>query len=197
MCWDTRVPWLYLTADGRKAVRRGGKVGSIIKCVVLLGIVRFSVYMAVYVRITVFLCVPVCSRDVLPVWSGLKISHNVGCIAFPQNIPAYAPNYTAVKVKLTLEKTTKVQREVEVKLCCFFNLGRTWFGWSKPRLGRFSSWERDPTPVIQEAGWAPGPLWTGVEKSPLLGFDPRTLASLYTDWDVPVHKYRAVPPERQ
>jgi len=23
--------------------------------------------------------------------------------------------------------------------------------------------ERDPVPIIQEAGWAPGPVWTGAE----------------------------------
>ena len=24
-------------------------------------------------------------------------------------------------------------------------------------------WERDPVPIVQEAGWAPGPVWTGAE----------------------------------
>ena len=24
-------------------------------------------------------------------------------------------------------------------------------------------WERDPVPMVQEAGWAPGPVWTGSE----------------------------------
>ena len=23
--------------------------------------------------------------------------------------------------------------------------------------------ERDPVPIVQEAGWAPGPVWTGAE----------------------------------
>jgi hypothetical protein len=68
--------------------------------------------MAVYVRIVVFLSVPVSSRDVLSMYSGLKISHNDGSITFPLKSPAYAPNHTAVKVKVkfTLEKTTKAQR---------------------------------------------------------------------------------------
>jgi len=26
-----------------------------------------------------------------------------------------------------------------------------------------STRERDPVPMVQEAGWAPGPVWTGVE----------------------------------
>ena len=46
---------------------------------------------------------------------------------------------------------------------------------------------KDPVPIVQVAGWAPGPVWTGqVRKiSPPLGFDPRTVqpvASLYTDY---------------
>jgi len=24
---------------------------------------------------------------------------------------------------------------------------------------------KDPVPIVQEAGWAPGPVWTGTEKS--------------------------------
>jgi len=28
--------------------------------------------------------------------------------------------------------------------------------------------ERDPVPIVQEAGWAPGPVWTGAENSTLL-----------------------------
>jgi hypothetical protein len=44
---------------------------------------------------------------------------------------------------------------------------------------------KDPVPLVQEAGWAPGPVWTGAENlaSPP-GFDPRTVqpvARRYTD----------------
>ena len=35
-------------------------------------------------------------------------------------------------------------------------------GWSSPRHGRFIP-GKDPVPVVQEAGWAPGPIWTGAE----------------------------------
>jgi hypothetical protein len=31
-------------------------------------------------------------------------------------------------------------------------------GWSAPRLGRFTP-GKDPVPIVQEAGWAPGPVW--------------------------------------
>ena len=35
-------------------------------------------------------------------------------------------------------------------------------GWSAPRPGRFTP-EKDPVPIVREAGWAPGPVWTGAE----------------------------------
>ena len=45
---------------------------------------------------------------------------------------------------------------------------------------------KDPVHIVQEAGWAPGPVWTGaVSLAPPPGFDPRTVqpvASLYTDY---------------
>ena len=39
----------------------------------------------------------------------------------------------------------------------FFNLGARWGGWSTTRPGRFAPKERE------EAGWAPGLIWTGAE----------------------------------
>jgi len=45
---------------------------------------------------------------------------------------------------------------------------------------------KDPVPIVQEAGWAPGRVWTGEENlGPPPEFDPRTvqpIASGYTDW---------------
>ena len=45
---------------------------------------------------------------------------------------------------------------------------------------------KDPVPIVQQAGWAPGPVWTGAENlTPPPGFDPWTiqpLASRYTDY---------------
>ena len=35
-------------------------------------------------------------------------------------------------------------------------------GWSTPRPSRFTP-EKDPVPIVQGAGWAPGPVWTGAE----------------------------------
>ena len=34
--------------------------------------------------------------------------------------------------------------------------------WLAPRPGRFTP-GKDPVPIVQEAGWAPGPVWTGTE----------------------------------
>jgi len=34
-------------------------------------------------------------------------------------------------------------------------------GWSTPRPSRFTPREREPVPIVQEAGWAPGLVWTG------------------------------------
>jgi hypothetical protein len=44
---------------------------------------------------------------------------------------------------------------------------------------------KDPVPIVQEAGWTPGPVWTGAENLALPGLYPRTfqpVASRYTDW---------------
>jgi hypothetical protein len=35
-------------------------------------------------------------------------------------------------------------------------------GWSAPRSGRFTL-GKDPVPIVQEAGWARGPGWTGAK----------------------------------
>jgi len=35
-------------------------------------------------------------------------------------------------------------------------------GCSTPRPGRFTP-EKDPVHIVQKAGWAPGPVWTGAE----------------------------------
>jgi len=39
----------------------------------------------------------------------------------------------------------------------------------KNMLWFLSTRERDPVPMVQEAGWAPGPVWTGVEYLALTG----------------------------
>ena len=49
---------------------------------------------------------------------------------------------------------------------------------------------KDPVPMVQETGWAPGPVWTGAKNLAHLhtGFDSRTVqpvASRYTGWAIP------------
>ena len=51
--------------------------------------------------------------------------------------------------------------------------------------------ERPPVPIVQEAGWAPGPIWTGAENlAPHRDSIPRFVnpaASRYTDYATPAH----------
>jgi hypothetical protein len=47
---------------------------------------------------------------------------------------------------------------------------------------------KDPVPIVQEAGWAPEPVWKGEENLAPPGFDPRTfqpIASRYTNYAIP------------
>ena len=44
---------------------------------------------------------------------------------------------------------------------------------------------KDPVPILQEAGWASGPVWKGAENLAPLGSDPRTVHSVgrrHTDY---------------
>jgi len=44
---------------------------------------------------------------------------------------------------------------------------------------------KEPVPIVQEAGWASGPVWTGAENLAPPGFDPRTVqtvGSRYADY---------------
>jgi len=67
-----------------------------------------------------------------------------------------------VKVKFTIEQVTKVKTGVEVQSYFFFNLGARW-----GLVVNATPWPlypgKDPVPIVQEAGWAPGPVWTGAE----------------------------------
>ena len=51
--------------------------------------------------------------------------------------------------------------------------------------------ERDPVPLVQEAGWATGPVWTGADNLAPSDFDTRIVqpvASRYTDCIIPAHQ---------
>jgi hypothetical protein len=65
----------------------------------------------------------------------------------------------------------------------FLDLGARRGGWLAPRPGRFTP-VKDPVPIVHEAGWAPGPVWTCAKNPAPTGIDPRTVqsvASRYTD----------------
>ena len=63
----------------------------------------------------------------------------------------------------TLEEATKSQRGSRCIALLFLQPQRyVSGGWSTPSPGRFNP-GKDPVPILQEAGWAPGPAWTGAE----------------------------------
>ena len=43
-------------------------------------------------------------------------------------------------------------------------------GWPTPRPDRFTP-GNDPVPIVQEAGWAPGAVWTSAENLASTGFN--------------------------
>ena len=67
-------------------------------------------------------------------------------------------------------------------------------GWVlTPRPGRFTP-VKDPVPIVQEAGWAPGPVWTGVGNYAPTGIRspdrPNLIESLYRlSYPGPHHLY--------
>ena len=56
--------------------------------------------------------------------------------------------------------------------------------WSAARPGPHFTLGKDPVPIVQEAGWAPGPVWTGAKNLVPTGIRSRTVqpvVSRYTD----------------
>ena len=74
-----------------------------------------------------------------------------------------------VKRKTYISPSNKPQGPklgAEVQLHSFSNLGAIWGGGgpvinATPR--RFYPRDKDPVPMVQEAAWAPGPVWMGAE----------------------------------
>ena len=78
-----------------------------------------------------------------------------------------------VKVKVTLEQDTNAQKDSRCIALIFL----------QPRP-RPPCPAKEPVPIVQEAGWAPGPVWKGAGNLASPGFDPWTVqpvASRYTD----------------
>ena len=97
-----------------------------------------------------------------------------------------------VKVKITLVQALRLCTDRTVHrggrgIALPFHDHGTRRGWGVSVTPRpFFTAGKDPVPIVQEAGWGPGPVWTGAENlAPPPGFDPRTVqpvASRYTDW---------------
>ena len=70
------------------------------------------------------------------------------------------------KVKCSRYRPAVAQRVGRVIALLFDDRGtrRGWVVSSTPRL-HFTS-GKDPVPIVQEAGWAPGPVWTGGKSRP-------------------------------
>jgi hypothetical protein len=66
----------------------------------------------------------------------------------------------------------------------FLDLGTRRGEGSASRPGRFLPPGKDSGPIVQDAGWVPGPVWTGAENLAPPGFDLRTFqpeANRFTD----------------
>ena len=63
-------------------------------------------------------------------------------------------------------------------------------GWSTSRPGLFTPREINAAPIIWEAGWALGPVWTGpgnLDSTVIRVPDRPARGSRYTDWCIPIH----------
>jgi len=67
----------------------------------------------------------------------------------------------SIKVKWSRYRPGVAQRVGRLMALLFHDRGtrRGWVVSSTPRP-HFTPW-KDPVPILQEAGWAPGPVWTG------------------------------------
>ena len=96
-----------------------------------------------------------------------------------------------IKVKWSRYRLGVAQRMGRGIALLFHDRGtrRGWVVSSKPRP-HFTR-GKDPVPILQEAGWAPGPVWTGGITRP--GTRSRTVqppVSRYTDWATgPTHEF--------
>ena len=52
--------------------------------------------------------------------------------------------------------------------------------WSAASPGHTLLPGKDPIPIVQEVGWAPGPVWTGAENHTPPGLDPRAVQPVVT-----------------
>ena len=100
-------------------------------------------------------------KPLLPLWTVRHVQSLGACTT------VHFTFYTLrviLKRNLPFNTPWRYRGGVDVKIHCFFNLDANGGGgcWSTPRPGRFPP-GKGPVPIVQEAGWAPGPIWTDVE----------------------------------
>jgi hypothetical protein len=115
----------------------------------------------------------------------------VGCLWVLFDLPSFLVLYIKVKVKVTIVQalrlyTGRTAHRGSRGIALLFHdhgTGRVWGASVTPRP--LFTPGKDQAPIVQEAGWATGPVWTGVENLAPSGFDSRTVqsvASRYIDW---------------
>ena len=70
--------------------------------------------------------------------------------------------YLTGKIRLIIGHEVK---ECDKVIALNFNLGARWGGCSTSRPSRFTP-EKEPIPILYEAGWTPGSFWMGGEFTP-------------------------------
>jgi hypothetical protein len=92
------------------------------------------------------------------------------------------------KVKFILEQATKIQRGNTGIAKSLFHLGARFGCVVNPTPRPLYPRERNPIRIGQEAGWAPGPVWTCAENLDPTGIrSPDRPARSYIDWANPAH----------
>ena len=78
---------------------------------------------------------------------------------------------------------------------CSRRLVASWSWVVNATLRSLHRWEGAPVPIVREAGWAPGPVWTGLEKTNFLPpswFNPSKPKDSYIGRTAPLTSRRCI-----
>jgi hypothetical protein len=92
----------------------------------------------------------------------LHVLHSLQLYCSPCDTASNCTSCTAYSCTVHRAIQRAIARLAQPTAVLFHDLGG---GWSAPRLGRFTP-GKDPVPIVQEAGRAPGPVWTCAKISP-------------------------------
>jgi len=104
-----------------------------------------------------------------------------------QNTKSQDKRYFVISKKVKWSRYRPgVAQKVGRDIALLFHDRGTRMGWvvSSTQRPHFTP-GKDPVPILQEVGWAPGSVWTGAKNLVPTGFNPRTaqpVASCYADW---------------